>query len=359
MALIGIHGLGRIGRAVLRASLDSAAEVVTINDFTDDSNLLYLTRYDSIHGRFPVPIDRNGGSWWIQGRAVARYQHAAIDAVPWADHGVQIVIDASGATSARECRAVLDSGVRAVLITRPEPEADLTVIAGCNEYEMTTGQARLVSTSTCDANAAALVIRALGSLPVARGALLTLHPWLGYQNLLDGPTEQFPIDRRDDFSLGRASGVNLIPKQTSLLAALEPVLPAVTPRLTAMSYRVPTHAVSSLNLTLEVEGAVSAAEVNALLAEAAGRGAPDGPLSYQDDPLVSIDYLGATAGAAIDARWTQTLGGAGSTLVRLVAWYDNEVGYAHQVLRVAAAVTDGKADRCAPVDRAASGTRAG
>lgn len=336
LANIGIHGLGRIGRSILRASLTTEHTVVAINDFTDDANLLYLTKYDSLHGRLPAPIEPAGSGWRLGDSYIARSAHAAIDVVPWARHGVDVVIDASGATSPRECRAVLDSGVNTVLVTRPESSADATIVAGYNEHLIADVGPRLISTSSCDANAAALVLAALSPLGISRGTMLTLHPWLGYQNLLDGPVENFPTDRRDDFALGRASNVNLIPKETSLLGALTDVLPALTPSLQSMSYRVPTSAVSCLNLNLDISGSTTADAVNGLLVAAAD--ATDGPLRCETEALVSLDYLGTTAGVTVDRRWTAIAGAeAESALVRVVGWYDNETGYAHQVLRVAAA----------------------
>jgi glyceraldehyde 3-phosphate dehydrogenase len=331
---LGLHGLGRIGRALLRCSRGSATPVAAINDVVDDDNLVYLTRFDSIYGRFPEPLDARPGSWSVGGRRVARFRRDSVCAVPWAQAGVDVVIDASGSTTTAQCRQLLaGGGVRAVILTRAEPDADAAIVAGVNDG-LLTDDVRLISASTCDANAAALVLSALCPTPPASGSVVTLHPWLEYQNVLDGPTTGFPSARQDDYGLGRAATENLIPKQTSLLGALEQVLPGSAQSLIAMSFRVPTPSVSCIHATIEFEDRLSVGAVTTRLARAAA-GRMRGCLAVSDDARVSTDFRGCDLGATVDRRWLEV---TGSGAVRVVAWYDNELGYAGQVLRVASAL---------------------
>jgi glyceraldehyde 3-phosphate dehydrogenase len=332
MSTIGIHGFGRIGRAIFRSSLTSSTVIGGVNDRCEDGNLVYLLRHDSLAGPLAQTLTVEDGNWRVADRLVQRSAMLRIDEVPWADFGIDTVIDASGSGSRKEWDAAIERGLKSIVVTHHEDQADLTIIAGVNDaaYDPTTH--RIISASTCDANAAALVLDALAPLGIVTGSMLTLHPWLGYQNLLDGPiSSEFPPDHRGDYSMGRSAGINLIPKKTSLVAALGAVLPDLASHLMAMSYRVPTAVVSCLNLDLVVSKPTSSDDINQLIrtrADAIGGQA----LQCNDDPLVSTDFRASCAGATVDTRWTELSDEAG--VVRLVAWYDNEVGYGHQVLRV-------------------------
>ena len=332
---IGVHGFGRVGRAILRNTLErhGLPRVLVVNDVCEDENLLYLLRHDSLLGALRSRVAADPGGWWIGDQYVHRCAASTIDGVPWAELGVAIVIDASGTSTQEQCEQVIAGGVGAVVLTRASNLADLTVVAGVNNADYQLDRHHILSAGTCDGNAAALVLAALEPVGVRSGSLLTLHPSLGYQNVIDGPVNSsFPAEYSRDYALGRSATLNLIPKDTSLLGALETLVPDVRRRYVAMSYRVPTTSVSCLNLDLLLERRATAEEINALFRAAAAT-SPGRALQYDVEPLVSSDYRGSEAGATIDGRWTSVLDDE-SGLVRVVAWYDNETGYAHQVLRI-------------------------
>jgi len=331
---LGIHGFGRIGRAIHRAALeDFGLRVLAINDRCDDDSLVYLLRHDSHFGRLLHTVVQEREGWRVDGRFVHRRREGRIANVHWAELGVDLVIDASGTATRDDCLEVTASGVTAVILTRAATEADLTTVAGVNDADYNPSSHRILSTSSCDANAAALVLSALSELSILGGSMLTLHPWLAEQNLLDGPSAQSGGGPIPDLALGRAATVNLIPKHTSLVNALSHVLPRVAPTLSGMSYRVPTAAVSSLNLFLHIGETADRNRVNEVVFHNARC---TDSLDVSDEALVSTDFIGASAGAVFDLRWTEVSPLTGT--LRAVAWYDNESGYASQVLRVATQV---------------------
>lgn len=326
---LGVHGFGRIGRAIIRASLSQRrAYVCAINEkHPDDANLLYLLKYDSVYGRLSHKIAHDGPVWVVGDMVMTRHDATNIDDVPWAAAGAEVVIDASGQGSRRQYERVLRSGIRVVLVTRQFEQADRTCIPGVDDH-VDGPLSGVVSTSTCDANALALVMDKLRPFGPGEGSVTTLHPWLGEQALLDRPAASgVPAE----YGLGRSAPVNLIPKSTSAARAAATVVPEAA-LLYAMSFRTPTHSVSCLDLTLRLTGAadrLSTRELNQLYLRSSTERSP---LQYSTDPLVSSDLVGTSAGAVVDGRWTRRLS---RDLFKVVAWYDNEFGYASQVLRAA------------------------
>jgi glyceraldehyde 3-phosphate dehydrogenase len=317
----------------MRASLSSPVEVECLNDqHQDDANLLYLVKRDSIYGRFPAEIVSEAQSWFVDDKRIARYKLSRLDAVPWADCGVSVVVDASGTATREECDAALASGVKTVILTRESPTADITIIPGVNEGSYSPNSHRIINASTCDGVALATVLSALSTYKIVSGSVLTIHPWLSNQNLLDGPVDVSAYG--EEYGLGRSAQASVLPRGTSVLDALASVMPGLAARMISMSYRVPTSAVSSLHLCLNVESRTEGAILQRLMTEWSVLH-PAG-LHCSDEPSVSIDFLGATSNATVDLRWT-TADPAGH-LIRTVAWYDNELGYAHHVLRLAGLV---------------------
>ncbi|MBI4506627.1 MAG: aldehyde dehydrogenase, partial [Chloroflexi bacterium] len=261
------------------------------------------------------------------------YAVADISEVPWAAHGVDVVIDATGVYQnvLSGQKLVGRGGVRKVIVTHaPKDGVDHTVIFGVNEQTYDPAAHHVVSASICDANATGPVLRLLDdAYGVEHGYITTLHPWLSYQNLVDGSVHSVasPGHFWQDFSLGRASSVSLIPKNTTLVEALRHVLPDVALRLDAISFRVPTGIVAASDLTLNLRRRATAADLNALFRAAAVRDAR--VIGYEEDHLVSIDFLGIEQSVFVDGRWTRANGGNG---VKLVLWYDNEWGYANRVV---------------------------
>lgn len=338
MIRIGLNGFGRIGRAVVRiASTLPDVAMAAVNELDSDlHNLAYLLKYDSIYGRFGRPVDvaADPPGLRIGDDVVPFCSRQDIRDAPWADHGVDVVIEATGVeangTAAHE---LVGRRVSKVVITNANRGAHATVIMGVNEGTYDPARHHVVSSSICDANAIAPVVAQLHQTWGLESCFVTtLHPWLSYQNLLDGTVSSVasPGHNWKDYSLGRASVLSLIPKDTTAARATLAVLPDLEGRLDAISFRVPTHIVSASDISAVLRTDVTAAEINAHFAAQAVR-RPD-IYGYEEDHLVSIDYLGMPMSFVLDARRTRVLG---RRFVKLVVWYDNEWGYSCRVLDVA------------------------
>ncbi|MGH8885629.1 MAG: glyceraldehyde 3-phosphate dehydrogenase NAD-binding domain-containing protein [Egibacteraceae bacterium] len=344
---LGINGFGRIGRAVFRAvHKHSLGSVVMVNDrHGDGENLRYLLMRDSLYGRFPAAVEaRDDGAWTVEGRAVQVLDKQGIADVDWAGHGTELVIDAASTHENHGTyRKVLAGGVRSVVVTSSlAAETDCTIVCGVNEAAYRPDRHRVVGASTCDAIALAPVVRQLeDTFGLVSGFVITLHPWLSHQNLLDAPLQRSALSPRDwqEYGIGRAATMNLIPKATSLVDALTDVLPEVAPRLGAISFRVPTPAVCSAHVVATLRRPTSVAQVNEAFERSAA--APGSTVGYEVEHQVSTDFLGEERAVVIDGRWTQV---HDRRTASLIVWYDNEWGYATNVVRLVRLLTsDGNA----------------
>ncbi len=338
MIRVGLNGFGRIGRAVTRI-ITSRPDVslVAVNELDNDlRNLAYLLKYDSIYGRFgkPVEVDPGRHALRIDGVAVPFYSQAEVAAVPWKTCGVDVVVEATGVdANARAAHDLVARGVPKVVITNAHPAAQATIILGVNEDRYVPARHHVVSSSICDANAITPVIFELDRRwGVEHCFITTLHPWLAYQNLLDGTVSSIasPGHTWTDYALGRSSVLSLIPKDTTAASATVAALPEMAGRVDAISFRVPTHIVSASDLSTVLRTETTAEEINEHFAGRARR-RPD-VFGYEEDHLVSIDYLGTTTSFVLDASRTRVLGGR---FVKMVMWYDNEWGYSCRVVDVA------------------------
>ncbi len=338
---IGINGFGRIGRALFRiARQDDRLEVVAINDIDPNvENHAYLVKFDSHYGRLREEVhgSREEMCLHIDGRRIPFYAKEDVSEVSWHEHGVQVVIDASGvAKNLKAARFLVEQKkVPKVVVTNtPSEGTDRTIVFGVNEHSYDHERHHVLSSSICDVMSSAVVLNILEKrFGIRSGFITTLHPWLSYQNLLDGSVKSVssPGHYWDDFALGRASNVNLIPKKTTLVPALSKVLPQIAEKIHAMSFRVPTAAVTVSDLVLELASPTSTEEVNALLKQQAGE--MGRILGYQEEQRVSSDFMGIEQSVFVDGRWTDA-NNEGKTL-RLVLWYDNEWGYSQRVADLA------------------------
>ncbi len=338
--LVGVNGFGRIGRALCRIlEEDPRIRVGVINDIADDvRNLAYLYNYDSVYGRARTWAGaRTGEDTMVIGeRRVPVFHHRSLADVPWADHGVSVVVEASGVahnvTTAHE--AVAAGALAKVVVTHvPRLAVDTHVVMGINHQQYDPARHHVVSSSICDANAIAHPLKALDeTFGVSGGSVTTVHPWLSYQNLVDAPlgSQSQPGHYWRDYSLGRMSVGALIPKNTTAMTALEPVLGDLARRIGSFSYRVPTPVVSSADLTLMLARDTTTEEVRTAL-EQRFLDSPYVALNYES--RTSVDYEGEPWSAALDMQWLSVTGGR---LVKVVAWYDNEWGYASRVRDVVA-----------------------
>jgi glyceraldehyde 3-phosphate dehydrogenase len=347
---VGINGVGRIGRAVFRHILARPdTEVVAINDLGNNpGNLCYMLKYDSIHGTLKERIElreraASEKDWTVsevllEGRPISVFSEDRIENVPWNELGATIVIDATGnRRNLMHAKQVLGPCVQRVIVTNsPDQHVDFTFVFDVTDSLYNPGAHRVIAASICDAIGLAPVIRRIESqYGVAAGFVTTLHPWLGYQNLLDGKPSALEFKERPDLYdastfdvMGRASAGALIPKSTSAVSAIEKVLPTVRGKLNGMSFRVPTDVVGCAVVTLQLAGTARTDQVKEYL-----RASVREPyFSYTEAPLISVDYKHCESSCVIDGKWIEVLPG---NLLRLVSWYDNEWGYSARVVDIA------------------------
>lgn len=331
MIRIGINGFGRIGRAIAKINaLNDRFQLVAINDIDPSpANLAYLLKYDSTYGRCSFPVEHDENSITINGhKALYSGKRQLLD-IDWQKLNVDILIESSGVhESVKDAAKLIREGlIKAAVVTHSTSLVDKEVIMGINENKITE-EDKLISNSICDANALAHILKWLDeSYEIKNGAVTTLHPWLAYQNLVDGPSisESVPGCIWRDQALGRASINNLIPKNTSAVTAVERVLPQISGKLMSFSYRTPTDIVASSDITVSVKKPVTEDTVRAMIKEKAQN---NSYISINNESLVSCDYLQLPFSAIIDMQWLKV----NQDMIKIVIWYDNEWGYSHRAL---------------------------
>ncbi len=337
---VGINGLGRIGRAVLRQAVASDdLQVVAVNDINPDiNNLAYLIKYDSTYGRLGQPVVVEDDSIRIGDRPAVRvFRRRSIDAVAWGEHGVDIVIDASGVEANLVAgRRLKTQGVRYCLVTNSpsEESVDRTVIIGTNHQEIVPGDDFLIASSICDANA---IVPAAGVLErewgIDHGFVTTLHPWLNYQNLLDGAPMSYatPGSVHTAYELGRASTLSLIPKTTSAITASCKVLKSLQDKFLSISYRVPSMIVSSCDISVKLTRSTTIEDIREAFLEEQRRQAWN-IIWNNTEPLVSVDFAGSDYSCIVDHRWLML---NEQNYLKVILWYDNEWAYSARVIDLA------------------------
>jgi len=331
---IAINGFGRIGRAITKINAKyNYFDLVLINDINPHiDNLSYLFKYDSTYGKFDGVVENNDSEITINGKTVSCTSHRFFKDVPWQDYGVDIVIDSSGVESNVEMarQVVNQDRVKKVIVTHSSTEVDHEVIMGVNDYTLTL-EHKVVSNSICDANAIAHILKWMDEeYGINGGALTTLHPWLSYQNLVDGSSisQSNPGVIWTDYALGRASVDSLIPKDTTAMLATERVLPHLEGKILSFSYRIPTNIVASSDITLNLCRKVNEKELREFLLNQC---ADSQYVRANEESLISLDYEQEEVSAILDMQWVKV---AGNT-VKLIVWYDNEWGYSARALDLA------------------------
>jgi erythrose-4-phosphate dehydrogenase len=330
MLRLAINGYGRIGRSVLRALYESPMrgqlQVVAVNELADAGTVLHLTRYDSTHGRFPLPLEGDGEQLRIDGDVISLLHHPDIGSLPWTDLGVDIVLECTGAFSDRATAELhLDQGARGVLFSQPaRADVDATVVYGVNHLQLKATD-RVVSNASCTTNGIVPVIQALdAAVGIESGTITTIHSAMNDQPVLDAY-------HHTDLRKTRAAGQSIIPVDTALARGVERVLPAMAGRFSAQALRVPTLNVSAMDLTVQTRRDTDTAAINRALHDAAQSGF-DGVLGYTEELLASCDFNHDARSSIIDASQTRV---SGSRLVKVLTWFDNEWGYANRMLDVA------------------------
>lgn len=329
---IGINGFGRIGRALARLNLrHDQYDLVAVNDIDPDiDNLAYLFKYDTTYGKLrDHKVEVEDCRLFVNKQPIKVFCESDIAKVKWEENAVDVVIDSSGVLqNVLNARQLVDSGrVKKVVVTHaPNQGLDFTYMEGVNEREYNKNRHHVISTSICDANAVSPFFKLIDdAFGVEMGEVTTLHPWLSYQNLVDGTIKSVssPGHYWKDYALGRSSIGSLIPKDTTLCNAMENVVPGVSDCVHSASFRTPTSIVSGADGVFLLKDKTSLdavhSAINAYVDKYPGVLIPD------NRSLVSIDYLGRECGAVIDTRWLNLNMGR---MLKFVLWYDNEWGYA-------------------------------
>jgi glyceraldehyde 3-phosphate dehydrogenase len=334
MINIGINGFGRIGRAIFRIiSQSDNVQVVHINDTNPSvENLAYLLKYDSIYGKLDKLVKSNGSQILFNNKQIKVTHNSKINQTNWVKSNIDIVIESSGIVSNhKSAYKLIESGVRKVIVTHSSDIVDKTIVFGVNEDEYNRTTDNVVSSSICDANAVAPILKLINdNYKIESGNVTTLHPWLGYQNLTDGPCRSFayPGELHENFSLGRASTESMMPKTTSCVDASMHVVPELTGKLISMSFRTPTPIVSSAILTLKLNKKINRKDIKDLLIKKI-KSQNFKVFSINNEPLISKDFTGDEYSVIVDHRWTDI---DVDNSIRLVLWYDNEWGYSSRVV---------------------------
>jgi len=325
---VAINGFGRIGRLVLRAAKVSGVQdidFVAVNDLTDTKTLAHLLRYDSVHRAYPGTVETSEKGLVVDGDEIAVFSERDPAKLPWKELGVDIVIESTGFFTKRDDAAKhLSAGARKVIISAPGKNEDLTVVLGVNEDAYDPDRHDVVSNASCTTNCLAPVAKVLHQrFGIVRGLMTTIHAYTNDQALLDAPHK--------DLRRARAAALSMIPTTTGAARATSLVLPELEGRLDGMAIRVPTPDVSLVDLVAQLGRDTTAEEVNAALREAA-EGPLKGILEVSDVPLVSVDFTGNPHSSIVDAATTSVIGGG---LVKVLSWYDNEMGYSHRCVDLA------------------------
>ncbi len=326
---VGINGFGRIGRMVFRAALKHPdVEVVAINDLTDAPTMAHLLSYDSVHGKLDNTINAEENAIVIDDRKIAYSAIKDPAQLPWQELGVDIAMECTGLFRDHESASKhLTAGARKVIISAPAKEPDTTIVMGVNHSQYDPKQHHIISNASCTTNCLSPVAKVLmDNFGIRSGLMTTIHAYTGDQRLLDFPHK--------DLRRARAAALSMIPTSTGAAKAVSLVLPELAGKLNGLAIRVPTPNVSIVDIVVNIEKTgVSVTDVNAAL-KAAAEGELAGIMGFCDLPLVSTDFNGNQLSSIVDAGTTYVV----DQMVKVLSWYDNESGYSHRMVDLAAMV---------------------
>ncbi|MGA7733136.1 MAG: type I glyceraldehyde-3-phosphate dehydrogenase [Chloroflexia bacterium] len=321
---VGINGFGRIGRQVFKALRDyypDDIEVVAVNDLTDNHTLAHLLAYDSNYGPFDGDVSATESAIIVDGDEIAALAERDPSKLPWGDLGVEIVIESTGVfTDAEKARLHLQGGARKVMITAPAKGEDITVVMGVNHDMYDPREHTIVSNASCTTNCLAPVAKViLQKFGIVRGLVTTVHSYTNDQVILDYPHK--------DLRRARAAAMNIIPTTTGAAKAVALVIPELKGKFDGFALRVPTPTVSIIDFVAQIERNATVQEINGALIEASEGELVD-IMDYTEEPLVSMDFKGDPHSSIVDGLSTMVIG---DSLIKVIAWYDNEWGYACRV----------------------------
>jgi glyceraldehyde 3-phosphate dehydrogenase len=323
MPAIAINGLGRIGRAALKILLDAdGLDLVAVNDIADADNLAYLIKHDSVYGRYQGEVSAEGGALLVDGRRIPVLAEREPAKLPWRELGVDLVLECTGVfTTADALERHIDAGASYVILSSPTKSDTVpTVVHGVNRPE---GRPQVISCASCTTNCITPVIDvAHRRIGVERAVMTTIHAYTAGQRLVDGPSSSF---RR-----GRAGAANLVPTSTGAARATTRAVPELVGRFDGVAVRAPIPVGSIADIVFVATRPTTTEEVNGAFRHEAVAARYAGILGVTEDPLVSSDIVGDPRAAVIDLELTRVVDG---TLVKVMAWYDNEWGFTHQMIR--------------------------
>jgi glyceraldehyde 3-phosphate dehydrogenase len=324
---VGINGFGRIGRNIFRAAAAAGADIewVAANDISDPQTNAHLLRYDSVLGRYPGTVEVDGQDLVVDGARMRILAERDPADLPWGDLGVEVVIESTGIFTGREGASKhLAAGAKKVVISAPATDEDITVVLGVNFDRYDPAEHHIISNASCTTNCLAPMAKVVHeAIGIKHGLMTTIHAYTADQNLLDGPHR--------DLRRARAAALNLVPTSTGAAKALGLVLPELQGKLHGYAVRAPVPTGSLVDLTFEAARETTVDEVNEALRSRADSGDLAGILQFTEDPIVSTDIVHNPFSSIVDAGLTSVIDG---TLVKTVAWYDNEWGYSNRIVEL-------------------------
>lgn len=326
---VAINGFGRIGRLAFRLMFDNPEfEIVALNDLTDAKTLALLLKYDSSQGKFPGTVEAGENAIIVNGKEIKILAEKNPADLPWGDMGVDVVLECTGFFVQKDKAALhLQAGAKKVVISAPAKGDVPTVVYNVN-HDILSGKEDIISGASCTTNCLAPVAKVLNDkFGIVKGIMTTVHSYTNDQNTLDAP------HRKGDMRRARAAGVNLVPTTTGAAKAVGLVLPELQGKLDGMAMRIPTPTGSLVDLVVELKKNVTVEEINAAMKEASETNLKD-TLGYTEDPIVLTDIVGITYGSYFDAQLTKIVEADGKQMIKVVSWYDNEMSYTAQLVRL-------------------------
>lgn len=321
---VGINGFGRIGRNAFKVAMtkDVNFEIVAINDITDPATLAHLLKYDSCFGKFDGTVEAKADAIIVNGKEIKILAVRNPEDLPWKEMGVDVVLESTGLfTKKSDAEKHIKAGAKKVIISAPATDEDITVVMGVNEDAYDPKTHHVLSNASCTTNCLAPFAKVIDAeFGIVRGLMTTIHSYTNDQKILDLPHK--------DLRRARAAGVSMIPTTTGAAKAVSLVLPQLKGKLNGLAIRVPTPAVSLVDIVFELKKETTKEEANAVLKKAAD-GELSGIMGYCDEPLVSIDFKQDERSSIIDADSTMVIEG---TMLKVMSWYDNEWGYSNRAI---------------------------
>jgi glyceraldehyde 3-phosphate dehydrogenase len=321
---VGINGFGRIGRNAFKAAIDKDAnfDIVAINDVTDPKTLAHLLKYDSCFGRFDGEVEAKEDAIIVNGREIKITAVRNPAELPWKELGVEVVLESTGLfTKKVDAEKHIQAGAKKVIISAPAKDEDITIVMGVNQDKYDPAVHHVLSNASCTTNCLAPVAKIIDrDWGIVKGLMTTVHSYTNDQKILDLP--------HSDLRRARAAALSIIPTTTGAAKAVALVLPQLKGKLNGMAMRVPTPAVSVVDVVFELEIEADKDQINAALKKAA-EGEMKGILEYTEEPLVSIDFKGNKSSSIVDGLSTMFVDGK---MVKIISWYDNEWGYSNRAV---------------------------